>query len=427
MRRRDNSNRMRNQSTAESLQCSVLSNGLQIFSERVDSVRSVSIGLWVRTGSGNETIRQGGISHLTEHMLFKGTRRRTTRQIAQRLESVGGYLNAFTSKEYTCYYARCMDKHIARAVDLLGDMVTSPSLLASELEKEKDVVVEEMQMYRDSPEDHIFDYFESAIYPSHAFGRPILGTEKSVRNISRHDLETFVRTRYVPNRMFIVASGNVHHDKLVLEAEKSLGALDRGSKRNSRRRLDAYQPVVKRIERPIGQAHVVVGTRVSGVKADMQSSLVVLNALLGGGMSGMLNQNIREKYGYCYNVYSFLNSYSAAGDFGVYAGCHPDKVDTVAKLIVDNIKKVGFGHVSNRAVDQARNQLCGSLILGLESMTNRMMRIGRQQISEKRFMSVGQVIERVNSVSKADLADTAAAILDNTPLSSITLLPLTDK
>lgn len=405
------------------MQCSVLSNGLRIVSERVDSVRSVSIGLWVRTGSGNESARLNGISHLAEHMLFKGTRKRSTRQIAQRMESVGGYLNAFTGKEYTCYYARCLDNHLDRAIELIADMVMNPSLAEKELAKEKDVIFEEMRMYRDAPEDHIYDFFEAVLYKGHAFARPIIGSEKSLREIGQPELAAYVKREYIPQRIVVAAAGNLEHEKVLRSVGKYMGEWSATGYRSTKRSIPGYTPGRITIRKTGEQAHLVWGTRTRGLKEDNRTAMVVFNTLLGGGMSSVLNQSIRERYGYCYNIYSFLNVHSTAGDFGVYAGVDPSKVGITEALIVRCIEKLAAGRIPKSALSQAKNQVSGSLVLGLESMSGRMMRIGREEIYFRNHMSFDEMIERVNSVSADDIKRAAVSILEGRQPSMVTIIP----
>ncbi|MEL6617101.1 MAG: pitrilysin family protein, partial [Bacteroidota bacterium] len=282
----------------------VLDNGVRVVTDAIPSVRSVAVGAWVDAGSRDESPEEGGITHFIEHLVFKGTARRKGHHINQRMESVGGYLNAYTSKEHTCFMARALDEHLARALDTTLDLVTQPTLPPKEIEKEKDVVIEEIKMYEDAPEDHVYDHYEAAMYPDHALGRPVLGTPETVRSFSRGDLTGYMDRHYVPNRLVVSVAGHVRHGDVVRQVEKLLDGFDRAPVQAERAPANGYTPLATTIERPgTQQAHLVVGTRSFGALDERRTALSVLNTILGGGMSSRLNQNIREKYGYCYSIY----------------------------------------------------------------------------------------------------------------------------
>lgn len=400
-----------------------LANGVRVITESIPSVRSVSVGVWIFTGSRDETTEESGISHFIEHMVFKGTSRRRMHQIAQRMEAVGGYLNAFTTKEYTCYYARALDEHLERAVDTVCDLVLEPSFPEKELAKEKDVVLEEMKMYEDTPEDLIFDHFEGLIYKDHELGRPIIGVPETVQAFSRDQLVGYLDRHYTPNRIVLAVAGNVDHDQVVRMAEKVFTDTRRVPLEATRTPVNGYAPEHKVATRPIQQAHLVVGTRCYGIHAPERVALTVLNTILGGGMSSRLNQNIREKYGYCYNVYSFVNMHSDAGDFGVYMGTDAGKVDRAQTLIFRELEKLREKPVSARTLAQAKNQVKGSIMLGLESMSNRMMRIGRQELYFGRYFTLDEIIDEVDSITAEDIQHVAGAIFETDRFSSVVLLP----
>lgn len=401
-----------------------LDGGVRIISERIPSVRSVSVGIWIEAGSRDEEVHQAGISHFIEHMVFKGTKKRQMHHIAQRMEAVGGYLNAFTSKEYTCYYARALDEHLDRAVDTICDLVISPNFPEKEISKEKDVVLEEMKMYEDSPEDLIFDRFESVIYGDHELGRPVIGYPETVMALDREQLRSYVDRTYAPDRIVLAAAGNVDHDRLVRFARTALGDFSRKAGPPTRVAMqNGYRPKTVEESRPIQQAHVVLGTRGLDVHDEDRVALTVLNTILGGGMSSRLNQNIREKYGFCYNVYSFMNMYSDSGDFGVYIGTDAQKVDRAIKLIKKELQKLVDVPVSSRMLNQAKNQVRGSVMLGLESMSNRMMRIGRQELYFERYITLDEINGDVEAVSAEDVQQVADKLFEEGLFSSVTLLP----
>ncbi len=400
-----------------------LPSGVRVLTETIPSVGSVAVGAWVDAGSRDEMEAEGGITHFIEHMVFKGTRRRRGYLINQRMESVGGYLNAFTSKEHTCFYARGLSEHLGRGLETVLDLVTQPTLPPREIEKEKDVVVEEIKMYEDAPEDHVFDHYEAALYPDHPLGRPVIGTPESVRSFSQEDLARYITQHYVPDRLVVSVAGNVRHADVVRKVEQLLADFERGPNPTQRRPSTAYQPVDVVVERPIQQAHLVLGTRAFGARDDRRTTLSVLNTILGGGMSSRLNQNIREKYGWCYSVYSFVNVQTDSGDLGVYIGTDPSRVDRSRALIERELAKLAETAVSDRMLTRAKHQLKGSIVLGLESTSNRMQRLGRVELVYGRLTTVDEVIDEIDAVTAEGVRELAAELFAPGRLSSAVLLP----
>ncbi|MBO6577343.1 MAG: insulinase family protein [Rhodothermales bacterium] len=400
-----------------------LDSGVRIVTERIPSVRSISVGAWIYTGSRDEQPDESGISHFIEHMVFKGTEKRRTHQIAQRMESVGGYLNAFTAKEYTCYYARALDEHLARAIDTVCDLVIGPSFPEKELGKEKDVVVEEMRMYEDAPEELIFDRFESLLYPNHPMGRPVIGYEETVRGFTRDQLLGYVGRQYTPDRLVISVAGNAPHQRVVKLVQKALDNVAPGASSRGRMPILDAQAGHLTERRGIQQAHLVVGRRSFDVFDQRRVPLSVLNTIVGGGMSSRLNQNIRERYGYCYNIYSFTNLYSDTGEFGIYMGTDPGKVDRAQKLIFRELDKLAQAMVSDRMLKQAKSQVKGSIMLGLESMGSRMMRLGRQELYYGEYITLDEILEQVEAITREDVLAVAQELFRPEEYSSMTLLP----
>lgn len=400
-----------------------LPGGVRIVTETIPSVRSISVGVWINTGSRDETDEEGGISHFIEHMVFKGTARRRMHHIAQRLESVGGYLNAFTTKEYTCYFARALDEHLERAIDTVLDLVLEPNFPERELEKEKDVVLEEMKMYEDAPEDLVFDRFEDVIYRNHSLGRPIIGTRESVSSFRREQLVDFMERHYTPERMVVAIAGNVDHDEAVRHASRVLQRASRRPRPRTREPINGYRPAEHSERRPIQQAHLVLGTRGFAATDERRAILSVLNTILGGGMSSRLNQNIREKYGFCYNIYSFTNMHSDTGDFGIYMGTDATRVQRARKLIFRELEKLAEKPVSRRALNQAKNQVKGSIMLGLENMSNRMMRLGRHEIYFERYFTLDEMIAQMEQVSEEDLQRVSQELFVPEDFSTVVLVP----
>ena len=400
-----------------------LENGVRVITETIPSVRSISVGVWIFAGSRDEAAEESGISHFIEHMVFKGTDKRRMHHIAQRMEAVGGYLNAFTSKEYTCYYARALDEHLERSIDTVCDLVLSPNFPEKELEKEKDVVLEEMKMYEDNPEDLIFDRFEAVVYDDHELGRPIIGFPETVTAFSRDQLVEYIERNYAPNRIVLAVAGNARHEDVVRFARKSFSAAARDQKSFHRTPANGYVPKHLEETKPIQQAHLVLGTRGLDIQNEDRVVLSVLNTILGGGMSSRLNQNIREKYGYCYNVYSFLNMHSDTGDFGVYMGTDANKIERAKKLIFRELEKLIEKPVSRRTLSQAKSQVKGSVMLGLESMSNRMMRIGRQELYFERYITLDEINQDVDAVTEADVQRLAGDLFVRDSFSTVVILP----
>jgi predicted Zn-dependent peptidase len=403
----------------------VLPNGVRVVSERIPSVRSISVGVWIATGSRDEKREECGISHFIEHMVFKGTDSRRMHHIAQRMESVGGYLNAFTSKEYTCFYARGLDEHLDRALNVTCDLILTPRFPANELDKEKEVVVEEIKMYEDVPEDLIFDRFETAIYGDHPLGRPIVGYPETVRTFTREDLVDRLSTYYTPDRIVVAAAGNVDHDRIVRMVDRlwAESKRTRRTKRHIRSAAPPFETTFLEERRTIQQAHIVTGGRCFGLADPRRSALSLLNTVLGGGMSSRLNQNIREKYGYCYQIYSFANMLSDSGDFGIYMATDGSKVNHARRLIQRELKRLVTRPISLRQMNQAKSQLKGSLMLGLESLSHRMSRIGRLEMYDRPFVSLDDIIAEVDSVTPEDVQRVASELFDPDQLSTVVFVP----
>ena len=406
-----------------SIDRTVLPSGVRVLTETIPSVGSVAVGAWVDAGSRDEAEPEGGITHFIEHMVFKGTRRRRGYLINQRMESVGGYINAFTSKEHTCFYARGLSEHLGRAMETVLDLVTQPTLPPKEIEKEKDVVVEEIKMYEDAPEDHVFDHYEALLYPDHPLGRPVIGTPESVRSFTQDDLARYIGQHYVPDRLVVAVAGNVRHADVVRHVERLLEEFDRAPNPATRVPSTSYTPSDLVIERPIQQAHLVLGTRAFGARDERRTTLSVLNTILGGGMSSRLNQNIREKYGWCYSVYSFVNVQTDSGDLGVYIGTDASRIERSRTLIEREMTKLAETAVSERMLTRAKHQLKGSIVLGLESTSNRMQRLGRVELVYGRTVGLDEVVDEIDAVTAEGVRELAAELFAPGQLSTAVILP----
>lgn len=414
---------MENLNEIESVTKTTLPNGLRIVTEKIESVKSISVGIWVKTGSRNETPEQAGITHFLEHMLFKGTDKRTAYDIALSMESVGGYLNAFTSSEYTCYFARCVNTQIERALDVLSDMVLNPSFPEEEVEKEKKVVIEEMKMYRDSPDDYLFEEYNSRMFKGHQLGRPVLGYEETVSSFTRDDLYNYMSDRYRADNLLVSVAGNVDHEKVVELVEAFLGQLPPLNVENGDQPLSDFDSSKLELTKPIEQTHYILGRR--GLNFDHQDKYLLLlaNTVLGGGMSSRLHQNVREKYGYCYSIQTFNQSYTDSGMWGVYVGTDKDYVEHVHELVVAELKKISEELVPEKELLEAKSQLKGKLLLSQENTSNRMMRLAKSELYFDRFVTLDELVENIDSVTAEQIQDFSKDFFDQKHFMEAVLSP----
>ncbi|HET6528238.1 MAG TPA: pitrilysin family protein [Balneolaceae bacterium] len=405
------------------IQKTVLDNGLTIATEHVESVKSVSVGIWAKTGSRNETEKQAGVTHFLEHMLFKGTDTRSSYDIAMSMESVGGYLNAFTSSEYTCYFSRCLNSELDKALDVLSDMVLNPSFPEDEIEKEKKVVIEEMKMYNDSPRDYLFEKFSEQIFKGHPLGRPVIGYEDTVSAFQRQDLYRYMEERYQPSNLLISVAGNVDHEKVVTLVSEAFGEVV--SQKPVERKVSMTDYEVSRIEltKAIEQTHFVMGRRGLDYNHDDKYRLLLANTVLGGGMSSRLHQNVREKYGYCYTISSFNQSYKDAGLYGIYVGTDREYVDHVRELVQKELNKLKQEPIPDKELSEAKSQLKGKLMLSLESMSNRMSRLAKSEIYFNRFVTLDELLEKIDEVQADEIQHFAQDFFDSKQFSEALLLP----
>jgi len=386
----------------------VLPGGLRVISESVPGVRSVAFGVWVGVGSRDETGSLAGASHYLEHLLFKGTRKRDALAIAAELEAVGGEINAFTAKEYTCYYARVLDADLPLAVDVICDMVTSSVLAAREVENERSVILEEIAMHDDDPGDAVHDLFADIVWPSTPLGRPVLGSVESIASISRSAIAGYYRRRYRPENLVIAAAGNLDHRALVRLVRKAFAnvAVDDGAAPSRPRvggKAPEFTPASAVVARPTEQANLVLGAPGLRRLDERRFALGVLNAAFGGGMSSRLFQEVREKRGLAYSVYSFTSHYADTGIFGVYAGCHPQRARDVLELCREQLALVSSGGLSDEELARGKGQMRGGLVLGLEDTGSRMSRLGKAELVYGELMAVDEVLARIDAVTLDDV------------------------
>ncbi|RKY54655.1 MAG: hypothetical protein DRP89_04745 [Candidatus Neomarinimicrobiota bacterium] len=398
--------------SVEKIQKTTLPNGIRVVSEYVDFVHSAALGVWIIAGSQNETKETNGIAHLLEHMAFKGTTNRTAFQIAHTIESLGGILNAFTSKDLTCYYVRLMAEYLDTGVDVLSDLILNPYFKSKELEREKGVIIEEIKDIEDSPADVIHDYFAQEIYPDHPLGRPIQGTIENVKLIGVNQLKDFIKTYYTSDRLVVVASGKVKHEYLVELTNKYLGDINAGNGEIAIPDLVPIKEYRKVYSRPISQSHIMLGRRIFPQSDYRRYHLALLNVVLSGGMSSRLFHNIREKYGFVYAIYSFADFYSNEGLFRFYAGVDSQRMEKVKSMIYKELEKLATDPISEQELKKVKQQFKGGLVLSLENMLARMSRLAKIEIFEEKLLTTDELLRIIESISSKDLQNLASYLYD---------------
>ncbi|MDG6104521.1 insulinase family protein [Dactylosporangium aurantiacum] len=393
----------------------VLPNGLRILTEAIPAMRSVSFGVWVGIGSRDETPALSGVSHFLEHLLFKGTKRRSALEISSQIEAVGGETNAFTAKEYTCYYARVLDADLPLAIDVVCDLVIDSVLTDADVETERGVILEEIAMHDDEPGDEVHDVFTEAIFGNHPLGRQISGTVASISALTRKQIDGFYRRRYLPSQMVVAAAGNLDHAKVVKAVRAAFAGLstaaDPAPRRSRTTRVPARSGQVVVRNKDTEQAHLVLGCVGYPRQHENRFALGALNNVLGGGMSSRLFQQIREQRGLAYSVYSFTSQYSDAGLFGVYAGCAPGKVEEVLAITRDELARVAQDGISDAEVERGKGMLKGAVVLGLEDTGSRMSRLGKGELLYDELLSVDEVLRRVDLVTPETVRQVAGELL----------------
>jgi predicted Zn-dependent peptidase len=409
------------------------SSGLRVVTERMSGVRSVSLGFWVLAGSRDEPPAISGSSHFLEHLLFKGTRARSARDIAEAFDAVGGDLNAFTSKEYTCYYARIQDRDLELAIDHLADMLQSSRLRSADLDAERQVILEEIHMHEDAPEEVVHDLFTETLWPNHPLGRPVLGTADTIKAATRDKVHRFYRRYYRPGHLVVAAAGNLRHEQLLdlLRDRMDVGrVVETGEPRGFKLRMgkdaprSSARPLVKR--RKTEQAHICLGTNGLPRSDPDRFAFQIVNGALGTGMSSRLFQEIREKRGLAYSVYSYHSQYTEAGLFGCYAGTTPARALEVIGLLRRELEDVAGGGLTAEEFDRAKGHVTGSMVLSLEDPGSRMSRIGKSEIGHGEILSVSQALKRVEDVSLDDARRVAKRVLSQ-PMTLTVLGPFSQR
>ena len=395
----------------------VLPGGLRVVTEFLPAVRSVALGIWVGVGSRDEDENHAGATHYLEHLLFKGTERRTALDISAEMDAVGGEMNAFTAKEYTCYYARVLDVDLPLAVDVLSDMVTSSLITPKDVDAERNVVLEEIAMNEDDPSDTVHEAFTAKLFGDTPLGRPILGTTDSINAITREQIHEHYLDRYTPEHLVVAAAGNLDHDVVVELVRQAFGPTLKRTAEPAAPRLggdQVGQPAgtgTTLVSRGIEQANLVLGCEALARTDERRFALGVLNAAFGGGMSSRLFQEVREKRGLAYSVYSFAGQHADTGMWGIYVGCLPSKADEVLAICAEEITRVVDGGLSDAELDRGKGQVRGSIVLGLEDPSSRMSRLGKSELVYPALEPVDEVIAAIDAVSHDDVREVAEKIL----------------
>ena len=392
------------------VQITKLDNGIRVISENIPHVKSFSLGFWFDTGSRDENQSSNGISHFIEHMLFKGTKNRTARKISDEIESLGGYLNAFTSKEQTCYYGRGLAKNIPKTFEVLADMVLNPLFKNNDIKKEANVIIDELNDIEDSPEELIFDKFEESVFKGNSLHYPIIGNEKNILGFSQADLFNYVNKKYGLNNLYIVASGLVEHNLLVELTEKFFGSLSHTIIKKRKVFGDA-KPDIKYIQKDIQQIHVIMGKTTYGFNNSNRTAVSVFSQILGEGSSSRLFQALRERNGITYSINSFLNSFYDVSTFGVYFSTNDKLVKKAQTIISAEFEKMKNKKVSDKELKRAKEYLKGSILMSLESTTNRMMRIAQSVILFNKLKSVEETVKEIDAVDSGKIIELANLLL----------------
>ncbi|RFU71336.1 insulinase family protein [Peribacillus saganii] len=396
-------------------------NGVRIVLENIPTVRSVALGVWIKTGSRDETPELNGISHFLEHMFFKGTKSRNAREIAESFDSIGGQVNAFTSKEYTCYYAKVLDNHASFALDILSDMFFNSIFDPEELKKEKNVVLEEIKMYEDTPDDIVHDLLSKAVYEKHSLGYSILGTEDTLNTFTSETLKQYVHDMYTPDKIVISIAGNVT-EQFIKEVEKHFGSFKGGEGRREPERSQFHFNHLTR-KKETEQAHLCLGFEGLHIGHDDVYSLIVLNNVLGGSMSSRLFQDVREQKGLAYSVYSYHSGFLDSGLVTIYGGTGVGQLDSLYETIQETLKTLKAEGITEKELRNSKEQLKGGLMLSLESTNSRMSRNGKNELLLEHHRTLDEIVEQIDQVTQESVNTMGRTIFtDNYALALISPL-----
>jgi predicted Zn-dependent peptidase len=400
-----------------------LSNKIEVVTQRVSHFRSIALGVWIRVGSVNERPEINGVSHLLEHLFFKGTKTRTARQIMESLEGMGGTANAFTSREYTCLYARILDTHVDVAVEILADVLLNSTF--RDLEKEKAVVAEEIQSYIDTPEEHVLDLLSSVMWRRHPLGFSITGSKRALERLNLDIVKDYYRRWYVPSNILIAAAGHFDHDSLRELFEKHFGGL-RGTDNQYIYQTPKVRAAKKLYSRRIGQEHITIGAPGVGADDPKRYAFNLLANILGGSTLSRLYQRVREEEGLVYQINTFLSSFRNTGQLGVYAALSPRQAQKAVDIILEELAKVKTEKVPDDELQSAKEQLKGNIVLALESTSGRMMRLARSVLALNQVESLKTIMQRIEDVTADEVRDLARELLREEVLNFVALGPLKD-
>jgi predicted Zn-dependent peptidase len=383
----------------------ILPNGLIVLSEKMPHIRSIAIGIWIKSGSRDEVAEFNGISHFTEHMVFKGTTTRSAQQIARQVDSIGGNMDAFTGKETICFNIKVLDEHLPVAVDILSDLVLNPTFDPKDIVREKGVILEEIKMDEDNPDYLVHEIFTQNFWKDHPLGKPILGTKETVRSFQQENLFDFYRQRFAPNNIIVSAAGNLNHEQfvsLIQERFVALHAVPNGFHQPA----PAITPrIITRNKKALEQVQLCIGVPSHPISHEKRYVSYILNTVLGGGMSSRLFQKIREEQGLAYSIYSDLNPYRDTGCLAVYAGTSIESTQNVVESVLAEFRELKSKPLAEEELRRAKDQLKGSLMLSLESSISRMSNLARQEMYFKRFFSLDEIIEQIESVTGEELSE----------------------
>ncbi|HWC13397.1 MAG TPA: pitrilysin family protein [Actinomycetota bacterium] len=388
----------------------VLDSGATVVTETMTEVRSVSCGFWFDVGARDEPDNLAGTSHFLEHLLFKGTPKRSAKEIADEFDAVGGDVNAFTGKEYTCYYSRVISDDLPMALDVLSDMILNSKIDPADFDSERNVILEEIAMHEDAPDELVHDLFYRRLWDGHPLGRPVLGFNETIGNVARDEVASYWRDRYAPSNLVVAAAGNLDHDYLVRQVDALFAAGD-GLRTSRTGPAPEAKLNVNVHKRPTEQAHIVVGTEGLSRSHRDRHALALLDTILGGGMSSRLFQEIREKRGLAYSVYSYRALFADTGTFAVYAGTTPQNAETVIDIALAEVGSIVTDGVTQAEFDRAKGHVRGSLVLASEDPGSRMNRLGKQQLTTGEILSIDELIERFDRLTMDDVARVAEMVM----------------
>jgi len=399
-------------SPARDIEMTTLANGLRVITEAMPHVRSVSVGIWIGSGSRRESAEQNGLSHFIEHMLFKGTSKRSAEDIARSVDSIGGNLDAFTAKELVCYNTKVLDEHLSQAFDVLADLVLHPMFREEDIEKEKGVILEELKMEADSPDYLVHEIFSSNFWKDHPLGKPILGTRETVKKYDRAMVQSFYSSIYAPANMLITAAGNLAHERMVALVRQHFEDVAPGEPLGADPVPGTHARIALRNKKALEQVHMCLGVPSYPLPHEERFACYVMNTLLGGGMSSRLFQNIRERQGLAYAVFSELNPYRDTGCLSIYAGTSIESAPKVVQSILKEFRQLKEQAVNDEELRRAKDHLKGSLMLSLESTGSRMSNLARQEMYFSRFFTLDELVESIELVTAADVQRIAQTFFD---------------